>query len=91
MAKNPLANAGDPRDLGSIPELGRFPGDGNGNPLQYSCLENHVERGVLRVAEIQTQLKRPSTHGFRILTLSLSFVSNIFYFLSDFFGDPLAV
>ena len=35
-------NAGD---LGLIPELGRFPGEGNGNPLQYSCLENHMDRG----------------------------------------------
>ena len=84
-------SVGDIRDLGSIPELGRLPGDGNGNPLQYSCLENHVERGVHRVAKIQTQLKRLSTHGFQIPMLSLSFVSNIFHFLSDFFGDPLAV
>ena len=36
-------NAGDP---GSIPGLGRFPGEGNGNPLQYSCLENPVDRGA---------------------------------------------
>ena len=33
------------RDLGSIPELGRFPGEGNGNPLQYFCLENSMVRG----------------------------------------------
>ena len=37
--KNPPASAGDPRDLGSIPGLGRSPGVGNGNTLQYSCLE----------------------------------------------------
>ena len=37
------------RDLGSIPGLGRGPGEGNGNPLQYSCLENHMERGAWRV------------------------------------------
>ena len=43
--KNPLANAGD---LGSIPGLGRFPGEGNGDPHQYSCLENHIERGAWR-------------------------------------------
>ena len=35
------------RDLGSIPGLGRFPGGGNGNPLQYSCLENAMDRGAL--------------------------------------------
>ena len=40
MVKKPLANAGDLRDAGSIPGLGRCPGEGNGNPLQYSCLEN---------------------------------------------------
>ena len=73
-------SVGDLRDLSSVPELGRFPGEGNGNPLQYSCLENHIERGVPKVAKIQTQLKRLRTHGFWILTPSLSFVSNIFLF-----------
>ena len=42
--KNPPANAGDVRDKGSIPVLGRFPGGGHGNPLQYSCLENPMDR-----------------------------------------------
>ena len=41
--KNLPVSAGDIRDLGSIPESGRFPGEGNGNPLQYSCLENSME------------------------------------------------
>ena len=36
-------DAGDAGDAGLIPELGRSPGEGNGNPLQYSCLENHME------------------------------------------------
>ena len=36
-------------DLGSIPESGRSPGEGNGNPLQYSCLENSIEKGVCQV------------------------------------------
>ena len=54
--KNLPANAGD---LDSIPGLGRFPGGGNGNPLQYSCLENPTDRGawwatVHRVAKSQT-------------------------------------
>ena len=40
MVKNPPANAGDIRDVGSIPGLARSPGEGNGNPPQYSCLEN---------------------------------------------------
>ena len=42
MAKNPSANAGDMRDVGVIPGSGRSPGEGNGNPLQYSCLENSM-------------------------------------------------
>ena len=44
--KNVPANAEGIRDLGSIPGLRRSPGGGNGNPLQYSCLENPMERGV---------------------------------------------
>ena len=43
--KNPPANAGD---TGSIPGWGRTPGEGNGNPLQYSCLENPMDRGAWR-------------------------------------------
>ena len=46
MVKNPPANAGHVRDMGSIPGSGRSPGEGNGNPLQYSCLENPVDRGA---------------------------------------------
>ena len=44
MVKNPSANVGDARDMGSIPGLGISPGIGNGNPLQYSCLENFIDR-----------------------------------------------
>ena len=44
VVKNPPANAGDARDSGSIPALGRSPGGGHGNPLQYSCLENPMDR-----------------------------------------------
>ena len=46
--KNPLANAGDPGDAGSIPGSGRSPGGGNDNPLQYSCPEKPMDRGALR-------------------------------------------
>ena len=42
--KNPLGNAGDARDAGPIPGSGRSPGEGNGYPLQYSCLENSTDR-----------------------------------------------
>ena len=44
--KNTLANAGDIRDTGSIPRSGRSPGGGQDNPLQYSCLENPMDRGA---------------------------------------------
>ena len=59
---------GDIRDTGSIPGLGRSPGGGYGNPLQYSGLENPMDRGawqamVHRIAKSQTQLKRFSTHS----------------------------
>ena len=46
MVKNLPVNAGDIRDMGSIPGLGRPPGEGHGNPLQYSCLENPIDRGA---------------------------------------------
>ena len=44
VVKTPPANAGDAKDVGSIPGSGRFPGQGNGNPLQYSCLGNPMDR-----------------------------------------------
>ena len=46
VVKNPPANAGDAKDAGSIPGSGRSPGEGNGNPLQYYCLENPMDRGA---------------------------------------------
>ena len=59
LLKNLLANAGDIRDKGSIPGSGRSPGGGHGNPLQYSCLENRMDRGsweatVYGIAESDT-------------------------------------
>ena len=62
MVKNPPASAGDIRDAGSIPESGRSPGGGFGNPFQYSCLENPMVRGTWQatvhgVVKSQTQLK----------------------------------
>ena len=44
--KESSCNAGDTRDAGSIPGLGRFPGEENGSPLQFSCLENPMDRGA---------------------------------------------
>ena len=46
LVKNPPASAGDVRDMDSIPGLGRSPGRGHGNSLQYSCLENPIDRGA---------------------------------------------
>ena len=59
VVKNLPANAGDTRDVGSVSKLGRSPGGGHDNPLQYSCLENPMDRGawwaiVHRVAKSQT-------------------------------------
>ena len=64
MVKNLPTTAGEAGDTGLIPGLGRFPGVGNGNPLQYSCLENSMDRrawwpAVRKVAKTWTQL---STH-----------------------------
>ena len=66
--KNLPANAGDVRDSSSIPGSGGSPGGRHGNPFQYSCLENPIDREawwatVHRVAQIQTQLKRLSPHA----------------------------
>ena len=46
VVNNPSASAGDAREVGSILGSGRSPGEGNGNPLQYSCLENPLDRGA---------------------------------------------
>ena len=77
VVKNPPANAGDIGDAGSIPGLGRSPGREHGNPLQYSCLENPVDRGawwatVHSVAQSQTQLKQLSTHAIWAVCVSSS-------------------
>ena len=52
VVKSPPVNAGDIRDVGSIPGWGRSPGVGNGYPLQYSCLENSMDRGAWRSTEV---------------------------------------
>ena len=71
MVKKLPAHVGDPRDTGSIPGWERIPGEGNGNPLQYSCLETPMNRGawwatVHRVAKSWTQLKRLSMHAHHV-------------------------
>ena len=69
VVKNPPANAGD---AGSIPGSGRSPGGGNGNPLQYSCLENSMDRGAWQatvhgVTKSQTWLSNSAQHYFKLL------------------------
>ena len=61
LVKNSPAIAGDAGEVGSIPESGRSPGEGNGNLFQYSCLDNAMDKGVWRatvlgVTESQTRL-----------------------------------
>ena len=87
VVKNPTANTGDVRDMGLIPGLGRSPGGGHDNPLQYSCLENPMDRGAWwasfhGVTKIWTRLKWLSTHtcGLAILFLwSMSVFMSIPY------------
>ena len=67
MVKNLPAIAGNTREAGSIPGLGKSPGVGNSNALQYSCLENPIDRGawqaiIHRVAKSQTGLKQSTIH-----------------------------
>ena len=74
QVKNLLANAGD---TGSIPGLGRSPGGGHGNPLQYSCLENARDGGawwaaIYGVAQSRTRLKQLSSSSILIRSVSLS-------------------
>ena len=74
VVKNLSANAGDARDAGSFPGSGRFSGVGNGNPFQYSCLENSTDRGAGRlqfmgVAKSWTRLCMPTHYKWILLLL----------------------
>ena len=78
VVMNPSANAGDIRDAGLIPRSGRSPGGGDGNPLQYSCLENPMDRGAWqaighRVAKSWTRLKWLSMHAIKMDDIHLLF------------------
>ena len=88
MVKNPHAIVGDTKDAGLIPESGRFFGGGHGILLQYSCLENLMDRGAwravdLRAAKSQTRLKQLSMH--RILLFSLFLLTELFRHLAVFY------
>ena len=87
--KEPTCHAGDIRDAGLIPGLGRSPGKGNGNPLQYSCLENSMNRGawwftVHRVAKSRTRLSNLAcTHIFSVHTYCSVDQNFIPFFMAD--------
>ena len=72
VVKNPPANAGDTGDAGSILGSGRSPGGENGNPLQYSCLENSMDRGAWRA------LVDGLAKSWTGLSTSTKFISNVF-------------
>ena len=86
VVKNLPVSAGEAKGIGSIPGSWRSPGGGNGNSLQYSCLENSMGRGTRQatahgVAKSQTQL---STHSIQCL-VTLSIFSCGFWYLHNFF------
>ena len=101
VVKNPPANSGDIRDTGSIPSSGRSPGGGDGNPLQYSCLKNHMDRGAWRVivhraAKSRTQLKLrnmyTSTYTKKVFVAYLKFKFNwASYFLFAKSSNPTSL
>ena len=75
VVKNPPAKAGDTRDPSTIPWSGRSPGGGHGYPLQYSCLENPIDRGAWQatvngVTQSRTQLKTRSTQAYVCMYVS---------------------
>ena len=77
VIKGPPANAGDIRDVGSLPGLEKSPAEENGYPLQYFCLENSMDRGAWRatvhvVAKCWTQLKQLSMHTHTHFTSHIS-------------------
>ena len=91
VVKNLPGNARDIRDVGSIPGLGRSPGEGNGSPLQYSCLEDFMHRGtwqatVRRLAKNRTKLKLHSTRTVACIKCSINLSSRysfeVFYIFS---------
>ena len=74
VVKNPLAIEGDVRDTGLTPGSRRSPGGGHGNPLQYSCLENPMDRGVWRVT-VHTVAESDTTEGTEQAALGTSLTS----------------
>ena len=89
MVKNPSAKAGDARDAGLIPGLGRSPGGGNGNPLQYSYLENPMYRGAWwatlhGVSKCWTRWNIAQSTGYHFLIFKLGLGSRLLTDLSQY-------
>ena len=76
VVKNPSTNAGDTGDVHSIPGSGRSPGGGNGNPVQYSCLENPRDRGVWRATVHGVKALDTTEHTHNSLIVWDLFVNN---------------
>ena len=80
QGKKSTSNVGATGDVGSIPGLGRSPGGAHGNPLQFSCLENPMDRGaswvtVHQITQSQTQLRQLSMHAQSTLNSAQCYVS----------------
>ena len=91
VVKNPPANAGDTKDAGSISGLGKSPGGGNGNLLQYSCLENPMDKGAWQASpwgckelDATEQLSKHNTH-FVHMWIYMFLISNKVSDLNSFF------
>ena len=89
VVKTPPANAGDIKGVSSIPWSRRSLGGGHGNPLQYSRLEDSVDRGawwatVQRVTNSQTQLKQLSTHAHNIFRILCKLQNSFSWIISKF-------
>ena len=79
VVKNPPASAGDARDLGLIPGWGRCPGVGNGNPLQYSCLEIFMDRGIWQATVHRVSKSHMTENTALALILLTIHIHNDFY------------
>ena len=93
VVKSPPASAGDTRGVGSIPGWERCPGGGNGNPVQYSCLGNPINRGdwwapVYGVAESDSTMQL-STHTMLALKVSWKVILCLLRYLVDFHTEDI--
>ena len=96
MAKNPHANARDARNAASILGLGRSPGVGNGNPLQYYCLEIPMDRGAWQVivhgvAKSWTQLSTHTPHVTYCLKTKIKFSQKVFFIQPGLKATPILI